>query len=123
MSQYGHFTMSLGCYSQRGKMTGKCLFPPLKGSKSHAKYYFLTRCGPIHLPIKYRNFAQSPFNSFLSYKFLSYLIHYTFFILIYTPQSFKGSCKLKKKSEKNFCQPPFRYWGIWGDFFLHIFFG
>ena len=36
------------------KITGKCLFLPLKGSKSHAKYYFLTRGGPIHL-IKYRN--------------------------------------------------------------------
>ena len=42
-------------------MTGKWLFLPLEGSKSHAKYYFLTRGGPIHLPIKYRNFAQSPF--------------------------------------------------------------
>ena len=43
-------------------MSEKCLFLPLKGSKSHAKYYFRTRGGPIHLPINYRNFAQSPFN-------------------------------------------------------------
>ena len=29
---------------------------------SNVKYDFLTHCGPIYLPIKYRNFAQSSFN-------------------------------------------------------------
>ena len=62
MSQYGHYTMTCGRYIKRGKMSGKCLFLPLKGPKSHAKYYFLTPGGPIYLPIKYRNFAQNPFN-------------------------------------------------------------
>ena len=62
MSQYGHYTMTCGRYIKRGKMSGKCLFLQLKGSKPHAKYYFLTPGGPIYVPIKYRNFAQSPFN-------------------------------------------------------------
>ena len=48
-------------------MTGKCLFLPLKGSKSHANYDFPTPGGPIHLPINYRNFAQSPFKEFAQF--------------------------------------------------------
>ena len=68
MSQYGHYIITCGRYIKRGKMSGKCLFLPLKGSKSHAKYYFQTPGGPIYLPIKYRNFAQSPFKAILAWR-------------------------------------------------------
>ena len=40
-------------------MTGKGLFLPLKGTKSHAIYDIQTPSGPIYLSIKYRNFAHS----------------------------------------------------------------
>ena len=44
-------------------MLGKCLFLPVKWFKSHVKYDFMTHghAAPIYLPIKYGNFAQSPF--------------------------------------------------------------
>ena len=57
MSQYGHYTITCGRYIKRRNMSGKCLFLPLKVSNFH----FLTPCGPLYLPTKYRNFAQSPF--------------------------------------------------------------
>ena len=56
MLQYGH-------YSKRRNMSGKCLFLQLKGSNFNLKYDFLTPGGPLYLPTKYRNFAQSPFKS------------------------------------------------------------
>ena len=57
----GNCTMPSGHYIKHQNMLGKCLFLPLWWFKSHLKYDFLTHSGPIYLPIKYRNFAQSPF--------------------------------------------------------------
>ena len=41
---------------------GNAYFYHYKGS--NVKYDFLAHGGPIYLPIKYRNFAQSPFNAY-----------------------------------------------------------
>ena len=62
MSQYGHFTITCGCYIKRRNMSGKGLFVPLKVFNFHLNCDFLTPGGPLYDPTKYHNFAQSPFN-------------------------------------------------------------
>ena len=75
MSQYGqgHYTMTCGRYIKRRNMSGKCLFLPFKVSNFdcvHLKYDFLTPGGPLYLPTKYKNFAQSPFTAAQRYIFI-----------------------------------------------------
>ena len=50
--------MPCGRYIKRQNMSGKCLSTSIRVQM----YDFLTHRGPIYLPIKYRNFAQSSFN-------------------------------------------------------------
>ena len=76
MSQYGHFTMTSGSYSLRGKMTGKCLFAKI----SHPTHIGVANLGLIQTLFSVLlNFWSPPFLSAARFENISKRKKLTFY--------------------------------------------